>query len=251
MPADKDTLIANACDMLDELINRYAFDQVLNGSIDDRDWERSLAEYPAHIAWAAGATRFVFWNPDDCSVVYKIDKPGYDMCHREAFVYQCACEAHLEKFFAKTEYLFDYVATLVDNFSEEEYHKEIGVYVCDFCDISEDNNSDEAYTLMRKDFCEDHDIEPDYMTNEQESDFQYELGDDDYNEAGMFRIATEHWGARDSIRVKDFIHFMSVNDLHCGNWGWRNGAWVIIDYAGYHCTINRDPLPEYFLKQGA
>ena len=119
MPADKDTLIANACDMLGELINRYSFDQVLNGSIDDRDWEHSLAEYPAHIAWAAGATRFVFWNPDDCSVVYKIDKPGYDMCHREAFVYQRACEAHLERFFAKTEYLFDYVTTLVDNFSEE------------------------------------------------------------------------------------------------------------------------------------
>ena len=101
-----------AQDLMQELINEAGFGAFLKGNMTWHDWfgrARRNGHIPSHIRITSGCTRMVFWDEDNCDYVFKLNiyPDEIDYGASEVFIYERACDAHIEQCFAWTAKVID------------------------------------------------------------------------------------------------------------------------------------------------
>ena len=128
---------------------------------------------------------------------------GWDYCYVEAVIYKKAEKAHIEKAFAKTQFIGEvaghpiYMQQRVDPFYRHIIDK----------DESSSDTSSTAY------ICKKHNY----------SRFNLVWQTDVIN----------YYGEAFFHRLMNFIKEEEINDLHRGNLGYLNGRPVLLDYSGF------------------
>ena len=174
------------------------------------DWEDKC-----DITVSAGCSRVVI-VPNFSNYVFKIQYDGkkkVNYCENECLVYQRAVEAGVEDFFAWTALI--------------GFYGNAAVYAMEKVEVNEERNSNDSFYYHAEKWHEE---------NGEEEDYPY----DDYDDHdGMLEYALAHNGERMHEAI-DLIHCLHINDLHCGNWGYRGETFVLVDYGGYGCNLQFD-----------
>ena len=229
--------------LLDTLCNEYNFaENIVDGEPEDvwNNWEQYDDACEALDIWCAtGATKFVIGD-DNHDYIIKIQPPcvgGMDYCAREVAVYNAAVVNGFEDKFAWTAKLFDF------HFNDSIC---LPVYVMEWCQCSYDMIDDEMDDWHYTKYCTSHHLD-------KKADDAY----DKYNSAPdgrdrcysemMMEWAYSVWGLDFNAVVEPgeytiamFMRDNKINDIHAGNWGWRNNKLVLTDYSGYGADEERD-----------
>ena len=187
-----------------------------SGNIDDfHDWSTTFHsgnwDTALRVNMYSGCSRFVL-APWDGDYVFKIqyDIGNIDYCDNEFKVYSLAEKRGVEKFFAWI--------TPIAQFDS------VTVYAMERIDVNEQQNSDDSYYYHLDLWREEHGDEEYYED-------EYELHE------GMLDFARAHNG-KEMQGAIDLIYDLCINDLHCGNWGYRGDTFVVVDYGGYGQQLN-------------
>ena len=220
---------AEALDLLAELVSKAHFDKFINDKVSFGDWlydERD--NVPDHIGICSGCTRLVFWDKNICDYVFKINIYSNDIDYgrQEEYIYGKAEENHVEECFAWT-------MKIIDNGVRS-------IYAMEFCETDSHQLSSEAWEHEARNLCVNEGWDFDNLTDEQREQIDDWMDNSDYAcTEGMLDLASDilEWNIYRSL--VDFINTYSLNDLHCGNWGYRNSnhMLVITDYAGFECNL--------------
>lgn len=184
------------------------------------DWEygatklvlffNDLPDYVVKLPFHSSGESDDEYNEDDDEYDYywfegadnSVDRSDY--CQTEVEVYHAAQERGVEKFFAKTEYLYTHL-------SGER------VYLQERCSI-EDLEEIEAL----------HPVESSKAITDK-------CGNRTKNINGRWLIlAYEYYGEEKFVEFMKFLYDQNINDLHDGNLGMINGRPVILDYSGFN-----------------
>lgn len=180
------------------------------------DWFHKNASYDKYYINTDGCTKYVI-IPDDSDYVIKIGRLGLskDYCAREALNYSKACEAGLERYFAKTFLFGEYDG--INVYLQEKMR----------CD---DSSIDQTFFRYAES------TYPSTRSEEKEEDLYY----DDIN------YAVDGFDIYDTLRAcfgecketEELIKFCNdndINDLHCENFGYLDyyDDIYIIDFSGY------------------
>lgn len=172
-------------------------------------WLREYIRNHDNIVDYEGATRIVLCD-EDKGFVIKLAISNEDQCYNEneAYVYSCARAKGLDSYFAGLIY-----AGNIEN---------LGVYVGEYvhCDESEISGSTSEYLYQR-------DIECGYIS---EDEYNWYCGEDSDE---VLEWAEYEWGEDFSL-VYSILHNCGIGDLHSGNWGYKDGQLVVVDYAGFN-----------------
>lgn len=172
--------------------------------------------YNNHLTVMNGVTRVVV-IPESENWVLKFnfnDNDKQDYNDREARNFQYACEEGLSDYFAAM-YFLGIIGGLE-------------VYAQERVEVDEDLTSDSFYnytynTYYSHECCENEEDE------ERIRDNVWDDSDTLGNEDRIYAMIENS----DAVRLVRFCNYYDINDLHSGNWGYRNGQAVLIDYAGY------------------
>lgn len=175
------------------------------------------SEHYDDIYICGGCSRLVVVD-NNCKYVFKIQidkETDVDYGIAEEYIFNEAVKFGISDFFAWSGY--------VGKYGNAE------VYAMEKVDACECKISSEAYSyhlgIARENADFDDDEEP------------YIDGYDDHD--GMLEFACSVNG-EGMNKVIDFIIHYGINDLHCGNWGYRNDTLVLIDYGGYGRKVYKD-----------
>jgi len=210
--------------LIEELKAAANFESFLNGEQDYYDWLWDNSKsIPEHIGTANGATRFVFWDNDEPSCVFKINmyRGGIDYGKQEVYIYNKAVERGVEEHFAWAAKVYSYGAN--------------DVYAMEYCSVDYDRTSDESWEYHARAICAEEDWDYDNLSDYEQEQLQCYVEDSEYAQtAGMLEFARSQMSWEEFYDFRGFINDMGLNDLHCGNWGYRNcDKLVLVDYAGY------------------
>lgn len=211
--------------LIEELKAAANFENFLNGDQDYYDWLWDNSKsIPEHIGFANGATRFVFWDKDEPSYVFKINiyhHDDIDYGKQEVYIYNKAVEQGVEEHFAWAAKVYSYGAN--------------DVYAMEYCSVDCDRTSSESWEYHARAICEEENWDFDHLSDEEQEQLQCYVEDSEYAQTtGMLEFARSQMSRDEFHDFYDFITDMDINDLHCGNWGYRNcDKLVLVDYAGY------------------
>ena len=231
----------------DMLINEYHFNEYLNGSKVFYNWYDEYAEKLKHdtgIELLRGACRIVI--PFE-KYAYKFNFIGEDIdyCAEEAYAYQKAIDFGCDEAFCPITFL-----THIDG--NDEYSG-FDVYIVPVCEVDDQQNSDDSYDYHFRQECEVLGYDPDNLTDEQRDEVEEYMSDEYEDTEGMCEFAYSKWDKYLYRRTMDFIDTLEIRDLHYGNWGYLNGKFVIIDYAGYAYRLYHESIyqtkREYCLQE--
>ena len=222
--------------LLDTLCNDYGFGACVDGGTCSEDIEYEWEGYNdaadnLGIWTGSGVTKFVI-GTDDCDYIIKFcpNSEGFDYCAREVEVYEEAVHAgHADKF-AWCAKLFDY---------DFNSFISLPVYVMEWCQCGYDQIDDEMDDYHYSKYCSSHhsekndDMLEEYLNSE-------ERQSKDYAER-MMEWAYSVWGLdynapvvpEAGMTIAEFMRKMFINDIHAGNWGWKDNRLVLVDYSGY------------------
>jgi hypothetical protein len=176
------------------------------------DWETKL-----EVDFAGGCTRFVI-IPRSGDYVFKIqydfDK-DIDYCANEAAVYVAAEREGVAEFFAWTACIGTY--------------GNADVYAMERVVVDENRNSSDSYAYHCEQWREES------GSDDEDVDIFGDYDDHD----GMIEYAIAHNGNL-MRKAVDLLESIGVNDLHCGNWGYRDDVFVLVDYGGYGTRLHLD-----------
>lgn len=219
---------------IDKMFNEFGFGSVAEEGYTNAEdalwqWDNQDAMADHYGLWFdCGATRIVMGDEnDDYIIKFQTDGCGVDYGSIEATVYADAIKEGFESKFVFCEKLFDYVHVAKDG---TEYCYPIYVYERVYC--SYDTISDDSYDYHYKSFCEQEDIDPELDSSRD----RYYQEDGRYSgSAEMMEFAFNFWheGLEFQERFIRFLRKHYVNDMHAGNWGYRDNELVMTDYAGY------------------
>lgn len=219
--------------MVDELCEFANFDEYLNGEVTFDEWiHENRRNIPNDINCANGMTRFVFWRTEDPIAAFKISIcSSADYNKSEAFVYEKACEANLQEWFAWTFKL----TTLEFN------GHDIDVYAQEYCEPDEDMLYDVIHTKQYERALADRNVSSYSELSEEEQN----AVDDECCFSGdsesMQEYVTDTYGLEATDNLFDFLYKMRVNDTHSGNWGFRDSNHIVlIDFGGYGLDIFKE-----------
>ena len=217
--------------VLDTMFVEYGFCEYFDGYGDNPenaldDWKRYGAFEDNHDEWwiANGCSRIVLGDGYNDYVI-KFQVPGCEIkyCEAEVKTYEDAVAAGYGDKFAWCAKLMDYVCG--------EFI--VPIYVYEYAECSYDEVSDKSYEYHYNAFCEQEGIDP----NDEESRDRWSEEDNcDYNsQEGMIEFAVSLWGllGNEGRRFREFLRDHHVNDLHAGNWGYRDDDLVLTDYSGF------------------
>lgn len=221
--------------LLDALNNEYNFGDQILGTEDaecalDHWGEKNDAEENLSAWFGCGATRIVIGD-DRCDWVLKIgmDRSDFDYGALEVETYEDAVREGIDKCFAQVELLCRY------EFHDADGNTEIfPVYIMECCACGYDQISDDSCNYHFTSFCEENGL--DQQSDESWDEFYHVHDDCQYADSeGMMEYALSVMRLTDEEKDIFFnvltAHY--VNDLHAGNWGYRDNMIVLIDYAGY------------------
>ena len=178
-------------------------------------------ELPSHLGYDYGVCRLVVWDCNYCDYVVKfpIDSSDIKFCEKEVDIYKDAEEEGVEEAFAWCKCIY----------APEEIGN--GIYVMEYVNCNEDEISDEVSESAYRRYCEDYDREVD-DDDAREEFFQDYYGEDEMDDLyDMFLNGLRDWQLRN--KVDTFVSEQDINDIHCGNVGYRDNQLVLCDYAGY------------------
>ena len=185
---------------------------------------------------ATGCTRFVLGD-EYRDYIIKFQKQGDEVDYGalEVKTYERAVAAGFDDKFAWTAKLMDY------HYITDDCDIVIPIYVMEYVDCNYEMVSDDSYNYHYTAFCEQENLDP----NSDEARDEWYSTDGDYSSTeAMIEFAFNVWHA--SLLFKEgFIKFLReerINDLHCGNWGYRGDTLVLTDYAGYGIPESRSDL---------
>ena len=178
-----------------------------------------------------GATRLIVGTKDK-DYILKIQPPyadvgNFDYCAQEAEIYAEAVKCGFSDKFAWCEHLLNY--DLGD--------MSLPVYIMEWCDCSYNKVYDVMDSWHYSKYCTTHGVArtkktyEDYRKSHKEN---YE----GYSKR-MIEWAYDCWGLDynapigNDLTMVQFMCMMYIGDIHAGNWGWRDGRLVLVDYAGY------------------
>lgn len=234
MTAYMDSVRERFTNYLDKMFNEFGFGAVAEEGYNNAEdalwqWDRQDDMADHYGLWFdCGATRIVIGDEyDDYIIKFQTDHSGVDYGSIEAWVYADAKEQGFESKFALCEKLLDYVYFAEDG---TKFIYPIYVYERVYCNY--DTISDDSYGYHYNSFCEQEDIDPSL----DESRDRYYNEDGNYSgSAAMMEFAFNFWheGLAFEEKFMKFLREHHVNDMHAGNWGYRDNDLVMTDYAGY------------------
>lgn len=134
----------------------------------------------------------------------------WDYCAVEAELAVSAEKHGVSNYFAKTELL--------------GYAREHPVYIQEKCCMFYDEGSTTYKEIYKQRTKADYDS----LKEVRERVGFYDINDDWILD---FLI---YWGEEALNKLKSFIHDYCIEDLHCGNIGYRHGVPCLVDYSGYY-----------------
>lgn len=235
MKINKTEISEKAKQIINDLVENYSFLDFLseisyqNFSI----WEDENPNYSNKYQIKNGATRFVIFEKENPNFVLKFlreDDGEINYNEIETVIYEYSEKEKISEFFAWSFKLFDF----------DFNGKNLPIYVMEFVDSDEDIIYDDSNNYQFKLFCEEEGLDPENEESREKFD-----NDDNYHVGGtdaMLEFAEDYWGEEVFNSVSSLLERANVNDLHCGNWGYRDNQLVIIDYAGYGNRCWLEPL---------
>lgn len=229
---------------LQEMID-HDFNDALthNNNVDFDEWaentDLNFGNY--ELNYNCGASRQVFWfdNSDVTDYVFKYDLSKHsNYTEKEYQSYQKAKAAGLDEYFAWIDKFIDI------NTSDGNV---VTIYVMEYCEMAEDTFSEDGYEVFDAEYedavaseiskrhlsLEKDSNEIDNIREELSGDYEFYTGD----EIQIFdRILPKYWTYTTINKINDFLCENSINDCHCGNFGFRvdgSDQLVLTDYAGY------------------
>lgn len=214
--------IEKALNVVRDLIP-FGFHEAINGCFND--FCNNAAEYAEknHLSFACGASKFCVIDEEsewvikisfDCSYDVEGEDMEVDYCKRELYNYKKACGAGLEKYFAAIFKIGE-----VDG---------VEIYLQEKLEVNDSVEDD-----VNQIFC-------DYVHSLDE-DYYNEIEDEDERNSAIWEgVYDMDEGERiEAIfgYIKELINFIEnndINDLHCGNFGYRGSELVIMDYSGWN-----------------
>lgn len=228
MEHDIKEITEHAEELVNELIKTACFDKFLRGCQSYMSWYNAYEkDIPAHIHFACGCTRVVFWDENDKDYVYKLNMYTDDIDYgkQEEFVYHKAEEANVAECFAWVHKIL----TLFDR----------SIYAMPYCHVSATELSCDSYEYHARAYCEEEGYDYDNLTDEQKDEVNEMI--DGYSDGdGMVDYISTIYDSDLFHRLCAFIDSIGLNDLHCGNWGYCAGQLVAIDYAGYERDLMQE-----------
>ena len=221
--------------IIDELFNQYQFAVALtlkcnsdaNTSDAFHDWYNNYYNTLIKVGLncMTGATKICI-IPEKLNWIIKVDYPlteqdTYSYCAREYANYICACDNHVENYFATTcdlgeHYGYHFYAqekckNVVDGVDSILFDVVANSFSYDYLNIDCDNYSEDELEDMRYDYICD---EVDNLDTEERLYYIFDNDDD-----------------IDSLL--EFIHTRMIDDLHSGNFGSTEHGIVIFDFSGF------------------
>lgn len=192
------------------------------------DWKKDGEMSDNYGTWfATGCTRFVMGDEDhDYVIKFQKENDKVNYGEFEVNTYNRAVAAGYGDKFAWCAKLMDY------HYEDDEYNIDIPIYVMECVECNYSTISEESYNYHYGSFCEQKGIDPDAEGSR--SDY-YNCDGDYCSTEAMLEFAFNLWGAS-LLFKKGFVKFLrqeQINDLHCGNWGYRGDMLILTDYAGY------------------
>ena len=167
-----------------------------------QDWENYFADNYG-VTLEFGCTKACFISTDSEWVI-KLNTSDMDYCHDEAENYQRAVIRGIDECFAACYFL--------DHIGGYDF------YIQEKVDVDEETTDSTCYTYASRQ-CNSDDYDD---INELYWDM------DDYE-----RIIALFEDSIFKTQLLDFIDTYNINDLHVGNFGYRNNSPVLMDYSGY------------------
>ena len=164
-----------------------------------------------------GMTKFVLWE-ETLPYVLKIPFRGrmhiknQDYCKVELENYLKAYETPIEDCFAWTDFLFNYHG--------------YPVYIMEKVECNEEETEFKAFDA----YCSNSLF---YLCGDLSREDMYNNFDDSNDRERMIGLLSKEWGEEIAEDFLDFCNENNINDLHSGNFGYRDGQLVIIDYSGF------------------
>ena len=215
---------ARYTEYINELINKFGFDVVLNNPDSNtcrwsNDHESEL--YDAGYTICSGYCRVVIFHEDWDYVIKFTYNEDAEMayCANEEFLYTKAQEWGIAECFAGVHFLGEFDNT--------------DVYLVERCDCDEDKMYSDSYDYQFRNFCRERGYSAENANDDIYEEFQDECECDYSGQEGMMELAASLWGEELADKVYDFLNYFGVNDCHSANWGYLGTHLVIIDYAGY------------------
>ena len=223
---------------LDAMFNKFNFGEAYCRAGDAEsiycDWEESYeAEDHYGIWFSNGCTRFVVGDENrDYVIKFQILDDKTDYGAFEANTYANAVAAGLADRFAWSAKLMDY------SFNMGSHTYTFSVYVMECVDCDYYSVSERSYDYHYNIFCSENNLNP----QDEESERLFNRKGECYAATkAMLEFAFNSWGvsAEYADKFTNFIEAEKINDLHCGNWGYRDGVLVLTDYAGFGSLSHR------------
>lgn len=214
----------------ERLITESEFEGFLSGDLNYFKWRyEAVSALPEGIWCATGATRMVFGLDDNPGYVFKIlkDRSDIDYNASEAFIYERACYAQLEEWFAWTEK----VETIEVNGIKTD------IYVMEYCEVNSEALEANSLDVAVKEYLADNNTSLEEMSEEEKEHMYSWLEEDSGTPEGICHYMYSIYDAEEMNALYDFIDHYHINDTHCGNWGWRGEHMVLIDFGGFERNI--------------
>ena len=161
--------------------------------------------------------------------VQNVSEDGIDYGASEAFLYERAVAQGLDWAFAATTYL-----GRVGNYM---------FYLAEYCICDEEEFSSSVMNYSCEQWIEENsDDANETRSHEELASYYYSHVSEGYPDTDdCLSYADGVWGIKGAA-VFSFIDHYNINDLHGGNWGYREDCWgnrhlVIVDYGGYNHNI--------------
>lgn len=209
---------------LDEMSKYSAFRHFIANPTEDvwlNEMNGEMCDiYDCECTFYCGATKGVIINAN-FNFVIKIPFKTYHHTNYCAIEYRNYCVAEkeqLDKMFAWTDYVGRWNG--------------LTIYAQEWVDCDEDEVSDEAYGSAYQNWKENS---GEYEDCENEDEAQEYFSDMWYGTDGYDKISDKIWSDWKSLahQFEQFIYSNNCNDLHTGNWGFRNDKIVCVDYSGF------------------
>lgn len=237
-------------DILNDLIDHSVyFDTYLQFPtyLEDSVYGDGSNGVPEYISMATGATRACLIDASNPYVV-KFDIYSDDVddsvCERECKLFEHAKKHRLEQYFneicyvgtfKKTFFFYEYedVVTYADlDESIETFERHFNDNAYKFDDPREITITIDLYACKKADFFgAPKNYHLTYAEQETLNKYDSPLSSRSVNVGNnFFKI----YGESEYYRLSTFLQDCDINDLHCNNVGVCEGAFILLDYAGYH-----------------
>ncbi len=210
-----------ALDIVRDLIS-YGLNDAIDG--DFTAFCDNAVEYAEknHIRFACGASKIVIIDEEsdwvtkisfDCSAELD-DDMELDYCKRELYNYKAACEKGLDKFFAEIHKVGE--VNGIDVYLQEKVRVDEGV-------------EEEVDEIFRQYV---YAGDENYYDEFEDEDERRAILEDGVSDMDAGEKIEAIFGFNEELI--NFVEDYDINDLHSGNYGYRGGELVIIDFSGYN-----------------